>query len=122
MMDTVGTRSAKPVLKIRTSQVNVQQHSSDTPRHLCIEVSDTGKGMNPSMKQKIFKPFFTTKEQGTGLGLAIVEMVTKKHDGFIDVASEEGKGTTVKLFFPLVQIIPESVSGYPRTIQNNSLR
>jgi len=113
MADTAGTRSAIPVLKIRTSQVNVQQHQTDTPRHLCIEVSDTGKGMNPSLTQEILNPFFTTKKQGTGLGLTIVQMVTKKHHGFIDVASKEGEGTTVKLLFPFSQISSTPMVTHP---------
>jgi nitrogen-specific signal transduction histidine kinase len=104
MADTSAVRSAVPVLKIRTSQVESAQSSMTPSQLLCIEVSDTGKGMNASLTQKIFEPFFTTKERGTGLGLAIVQMVTKKHDGYIEVTSKEGEGTTVKLLFPVPHI------------------
>lgn len=68
-----------------------------------IRVKDTGKGMPEELKQHIFEPFFTTKEsgQGTGLGLALVKQIVDAHRGEIKVESEEGKGTTFVILFPL---------------------
>ncbi len=67
-----------------------------------ITISDTGKGIDKTSLWHIFEPFFTTKEpgKGTGLGLSIAYGIIQRHDGFIDVESESGKGTTFTIFLP----------------------
>ncbi len=67
-----------------------------------VEIKDTGCGMKPEVLRNIFKPFFTTKldGRGTGLGLPITYGIVKDHKGRIDIASEEGKGTTVRIWLP----------------------
>lgn len=70
---------------------------------VCISVSDTGSGMSETVAGKIFDPFFTTKQtgMGMGLGLSISYGIIKDYDGTIDIHSEEGKGTTFHLSFPV---------------------
>lgn len=65
-----------------------------------IKVSDTGKGISRETLEKIFEPFYTTKDKGTGLGLAIVYNIIEKHHGEIRVESEEGRGTTFIIALP----------------------
>ena len=71
--------------------------------YVIIQISDTGKGMSPEVKSKIFDPFFTTKPvgKGTGLGLWICMSIIQKHNGNIEVESQEGRGSTFTISLPI---------------------
>jgi PAS domain S-box-containing protein len=74
-------------------------------RYVSVSITDTGSGMPPAILQRVTEPFFTTKEQGrgTGLGLSMVYGFTRQSGGALRIYSEEGLGTTVRLFFPCVE-------------------
>lgn len=112
----VNARDAMPsggTLSITTRQIEGAQLMNRVPgitsgSYVELSVSDTGIGMDEKTKERIFEPFFTTKEpgQGTGLGLAVVHGIVGSHGGFIDVESQEGKGTTFHIYFPAIQKAP----------------
>jgi CheY-like chemotaxis protein len=69
-------------------------------RHVCIEVSDDGEGIDESVRERIFDPFFSTKLTGRGLGLAVVLGIVQSHGGALQIESERGRGTTFRIILP----------------------
>jgi PAS domain S-box-containing protein len=85
------------------------QHGVSPGPYLEISISDTGHGIPPVLKQRIFDPYFTTKAKGkgTGMGLAVARGIVQSHGGAIDVDSEPGKGTCFHILFPLTTTMIE---------------
>jgi CheY-like chemotaxis protein len=84
-------------------------HTRATATEVRVEVTDTGTGMSPEVRERAFEPFFTTKGvNGTGLGLAEVYGIARRHRGRAEIESAPGQGTTVRLIFPpgTAEIVP----------------
>ena len=121
----VNARDAMPnggELTIRTANISEREstklgHAPMEPgEYVLCEVSDTGTGMPPEVMDKIFEPFFSTKEvgKGTGLGLSTVYGIVKQTGGFIFAESEVGVGTVFKIFLPRCEAVAtEAVAQKP---------
>jgi CheY-like chemotaxis protein len=116
----VNARDAMPrggelAIRISIIEINVEHMKrhleARTGRFVCVSKSDTGCGIPAENLPRIFEPFFTTKEigKGTGLGLATVYGIVKQHQGWIEVESVVGKGTTFRIYIPYVGT--ESIEG-----------
>ena len=108
----VNARDAMPkggqlAIKITTSKADPNYRTYHSESHaedfICLNVTDTGCGIDADTLRRIFEPFFTTKEvgKGTGLGLATVYGIVNQHQGWIEVESEVGKGSTFRVFLPV---------------------
>jgi two-component system cell cycle sensor histidine kinase/response regulator CckA len=141
----VNARDAMPEggrLYIRTSNVDAtmvakrySQREMPAADYVLLEVEDEGTGMSADVMEKIFEPFFSTKEvgKGTGLGLSTVYGIVKQTGGYIYVASEPGKGTTFSVFLPrhvataseiqaaAEQMSPDAEKDKPRDLTGNAV-
>jgi len=107
----VNARDAMPrggIIQLNVSEMDIQpayvelHPQARTGQFVCLRITDSGTGMDAATQARIFEPFFTTKEvgKGTGLGLATVYGIVKQHEGWIEVQSEAGMGSTFQVFFP----------------------
>ncbi len=121
----VNSRDAMPrggKLRIGTSPVEIGQdytgqHADARPgSFVCLTVTDTGSGMDRKTLERIFEPFFSTKEvgKGTGLGLATVYGLVKQHQGWVEVSSTVDVGTSFSIFFPAAQRVAQKEETLPQ--------
>lgn len=80
--------------------LTIKAYEMPLERRVCLEITDTGVGIDGNNVRRIFEPFFTTKDNGTGLGLAVSSEIIKSHGGTLDIKSKLGHGTTVYLCLP----------------------
>jgi two-component system nitrogen regulation sensor histidine kinase NtrY len=85
-----------------------------------IEVADTGCGIPPSLKTKIFDPYFSTKKAGTGLGLAIVNTIVSDHNGFVRVRDNKPQGTCFIIQLPVTPMISYRREAYNEKFRNTA--
>jgi PAS domain S-box-containing protein len=125
-----NSRDAMPeggllVIKTEPAEIDrdfIKRHGyGEAGSYALLTISDTGTGMDREIIDRIFEPFFTTKEvgKGTGLGLSVVYGIIKQHNGFINVYSEKGEGTTFRIYLPLVE---EEVETAEKEISRSDFR
>jgi len=118
---TINARDAMPnggKIIIKTENVHIDESYcgvypyAQPGNYICLSIKDTGVGMDKEVLQRIFEPFFTTKGvgKGTGLGLSVVYGIVKQHEGWINVESEPGQGSTFKIYLPATSVRPEDVA------------
>lgn len=130
----VNARDAMPKggrLQIATEMAEVDSsylnfHRDAQPgSYAVVSVSDTGTGMPPEIRDRIFEPFFTAKERGrgSGMGLATAYGIVKQHGGFIDVYSEPGQGSLFRIYLPAIaaprQTLSPHFAEFSRTLKPN---
>lgn len=102
-------RQAGGLLELSTSNVELSTRLASRflnvqpGRYISLTIRDSGTGISPQVMDRLFEPFFTTKgeKRGTGLGLAVVYGIVQNHDGFIDVVSKPGEGSSFQIYLPV---------------------
>jgi signal transduction histidine kinase/ActR/RegA family two-component response regulator len=129
----VNARDAMPdggTLTIQTRNVEIdkayclQVTDAHPGRFICLNISDTGTGMNEEVSNHLFEPFFSTKEphKGTGLGLSVVYGILQSHDGWITVESEIEVGSSFSIYMPAVDMLGKPSGGEYLTVPLRNFR
>ena len=98
-------------VELSEEEIKYKKHLKPGP-YAMLTVTDTGAGMSSEVMERIFDPFFTTKKigEGTGMGLSVVHGIVESHGGMISAESTPGKGTTFRLYFPIIDETAEQVN------------
>jgi PAS domain S-box-containing protein len=124
----IGDQAGLLEVEVQNAEIDLSQKNDaidlEIGSYVKLSVRDTGYGMTSDVIDRIFDPYFTTKEKGvgTGLGLAVVHGIVKKCGGAIRVESELGKGTTFHIYLPKVDMTPPIKAEQPKTIVGGSER
>jgi len=104
-MEETGGKLTVHLKEVELTAEDLKDTAMVPGKHVCLTVADTGPGMEQSIIDRIFDPYFTTKEKGkgTGLGLAVVDGIIKSHGGRISISSEPEKGTEFKVYLPVIK-------------------
>lgn len=122
MKDTGGNMFVS-LCGVTLNQREADKHPDLHPgRYICLTVNDTGPGIEPDIIDRIFDPYFTTKDkgEGTGLGLSVVHGIVKTLNGALDVESNPGQGTTFNIYFPRAEIQTESAADKSKALPTGS--
>ncbi len=102
----LNARDAMPAgggIRLATGERSATGPDGRSIQMVCLEVIDTGVGMDAATRARLFEPFFTTKgDKGTGLGLAVTDQIVTRAGGFLEVESEPGRGTTMRVLLPRI--------------------
>jgi len=113
-------RTAGGTLSVQLSKAVVEESLPPLQpgKYVCLEVRDTGHGMDAKTMARIFDPYFTTKEpgEGTGLGLAVVRGIVSSHGGDIRVESRVGRGSVFRVYLPTVELEAEDKRGHEEVL------
>jgi len=123
-------RTTGGVLEVTVTEAEIPDSAAPTRvegapvPYVKLTVSDTGHGMEAAVKERIFEPYFTTKQvgEGTGLGLAVVQGIVRSHRGMIKVESEPGRGTTFEVLLPRIEREPPQHPAAPEQLLTGSER
>ena len=110
----LATNAGEAIEGHGTVTITTSARQIDSEHQVCLEVKDTGCGMDAATRARIFDPFFTTKFPGRGLGLAAVLGIIRSHDGSISLESTPGGGSTFTVALPAVASAVEPISGDPQ--------
>lgn len=112
------------VIEVRTGALAVRADDGVSAQYVRLEVTDSGVGMDEETRRRCLEPFFTTKgERGTGLGLAMVYGMAQRHGAQLNIDSQTGSGTTMRLLFPVSAVASSSTARMPALkMPSDSLR
>ncbi len=111
-MEETGGQLITTLKELELITEDLKDPAMDPGRYACLSVIDTGTGIDQSVMDRIFDPYFTTKEKGkgTGLGLAVIHGIVRSHGGQISVTSEPGKGAEFRVLLPVIKDDPNMTS------------